>query len=133
MGKINIKFGYPTSQEELERLSERAIFHDETVEGALCYEFEITLTSLANKQSPENFFDLVFLAVSGHKVVAPKVRFSSYLENGHRLPMMELKDDFLISEDIVRIYISDDLIDGLGELYQTEFDYEYAGFERLES
>ena len=47
--------------------------------------------------------------------------------------MMELKDDFLISEDIGRIYISDDLIDGLGELYQTEFDYEYAGFERLES
>lgn len=133
MGKIHIKFGYPASQEELERLSERAVFYDETVEGALCYEFEKILTSLIERKGSENFFDLVFFAVSGHKVVAPKVRFSSYLENGHRLPMMELKDDFLLSEDNGRIHISDDLIHGLGELYQAEFDYEYVGFQSLES
>lgn len=131
MGKINIKFGYPTSQEELERLSERAIFHDETVEGALCYEFERTLTSLVNKRSPENFFDLVFFALSGQKVSSPKVRFCSYVENGHRLPMMELMDDYLISNERGKIHITDDLINGVGELYQTEFDYGYAGFERF--
>ncbi|MBU3582016.1 hypothetical protein ICN19_08300 [Polynucleobacter sp. AP-Capit-er-40B-B4] len=131
MGKINIKFGYPTSQKEFEQLSERAIFHDESIESALCYEFEKTLNSLIKGQDSENFFDLVFFVVSGQKVTAPKVRFSSYVENGHRLPMIEFRDDYLMSIGANRINLSDELVDGLGELYQTEFNYEYAGFERV--
>ena len=131
MGKINIKFGYPSSQEEQEKLSDRAVFHDESVEGALCFEFEKTLTSLIKREGPDNFFDLVFFALLGQKVTAPKVGFSSYIENGHRLPMMELQEDFLMSKDKKRIHISDLLIDDVGELYQTEFDYEYVCFERM--
>ena len=133
MGKINIKFGYPSSLEEIEKLSERAVFYDESVEGALCYEFKRTLTSLAKRKGAENFFDLVFFVISGQKVVSPKVRYRSYIENGHSLPMVELDDDFLISKDGDKIQISDDFINVLGELYCAEFDYDYAGFERIDT
>lgn len=131
MGKINIKFGYPTSSEELDLLSDRAVNNDCSVETALCFEFGCLLDSLSKKKEKENFFDLVFFVAAQRKVVAPKIHFDVYFENGHKLPMMVLENDYLQLQDSKNLFISNDFVDELGNIYQTEFDYEYVGLERV--
>ena len=44
--------------------------------------------------------------------------------------MIVLEDEYLRVEDSERLFISDEFIDVLGKNLQTEFDYEYVGFER---
>lgn len=132
MGIIHIKFGYPTSTEGQELLSNRAVENDCSVEHALCFEFECLTDHLVKPKNNENFFDLVFLIASQKQVISPKVTYSSYIHNRNRLPMLVLDEDYLISrKDSLRISITKKMIDELGQIYQTEFDYEYVGFERV--
>ena len=70
------------------------------------------------------------MVASQRQVIAPRVSFDTYKENGHKLPMIVLEDEYLRVEDSERLFISDEFIDVLGKNLQTEFDYEYVGFER---
>lgn len=133
MAPINIKFGYPTSTEEQERLSERAIANGCSLEYALCFEFERLLDFLATRKGEESFFDLVFLVISEKSKTAPKVSFGTYCENGYKLPMVVLEDEYLMVGGSERLFITNKFIDSFGEIYQTEFDYEYVGLERVMS
>jgi hypothetical protein len=130
MGKINLKFGYPTSIEEEELLSERAIKNDCTVEVELCLGFERLLETLNKRKGNENFFDLIFFLISEIEVQSPKISYDTYLDNSNRLPMLVLESDFLKVGRSEKLFISNELIHELGKIYQTEFDYEYIGFER---
>jgi hypothetical protein len=131
MTKINIKFGYPISLEEQELLSERAVEKDCSVERALCFEFAWIANSLLKRKEKENFFDLVFFVISKRKVIAPKIICSSYIHNRNRMPMLVLEKDFLVlAKDSEQISISKGMVDEFGQIFQTEFDYEYVGFER---
>lgn len=127
---IHIKFGHPTSFEEQGKLSDRAVHNDYPLEEALCFEFESLLDSLIKKKGNESFFDLVFFVSVGKQVKAPKIHFATYMENGHKLPMMVINGSHLKTADSELIPITDHYIDELGQLYQDEFDYEYVGFER---
>ena len=131
MGKILIKFGYPTSLEEQERLSDRAILNDCSIEAALCFEFGRLLDSLNARKPEENFFDLIFLVVTERQAICPEISFSTYVESGYKLPMMVLGGDHLRVGDSEKLFITDTFIDELGQIYQTEFDYEYVGCERI--
>ena len=133
MGKINIKFGYPTSLEEQELLSDRAILNDCTIETTLCFEFERLLDLLNARKPKENFFDLIFLVITHRQAISPKISFDTYVESGYKFPMMVLNGDYLRIGDSERLFISNAFIDELGKIYQTEFDYEYAGCERITS
>lgn len=130
MGKINIKFGYPTSLEEQELLSERAIENNCSIETALCFEFRRLLDSLISRKDKNSFFDLIFLVISERSVISPRVGFGVYIESGYKLPMIVLEDFYLKLENSERIFITDEFIDELGKIYQVEFDYEYVGFKR---
>ena len=131
MGKIKIKFGYPTSIEEQDRLSNRAIRNDCSIETELCHSFRYSIDSLGIRKGKENFFDLVFLVITDKEVRSPAISFNTYLENGFKLPMMILESDYLRVGRSERLFISNEFINELGKLYQLEFDYEYVGFERV--
>ncbi len=133
MGKINIKFGHPISEEEQELLSERAIERDCSIETELCAGFEYLLKSLINRAGKDKFFDLIFLVITGKQAISPKVSFKTYYENGNKYPMIVLEGDYLRVADSERLFISNEFIDELGEIYQTEFNYEYVGCERVTS
>ena len=45
--------------------------------------------------------------------------------------MMVLQDEYLQLRGSKRLFISNAFIDELGKIYQTEFDYEYVGCERI--
>jgi hypothetical protein len=132
MSRIAIRFRYPSSIPEQELLSQRAVEKDSSVEHALCFEFGRLAESLAKPKGRENFFDLVFLIASKKQVISPKVTCSSYIENGKRMPMLILQNDYLISlDDSIKIPITSEMLDELGQIYQTEFDYEYVSYQRL--
>jgi hypothetical protein len=131
MGKINIKFGHPTSLEEQELLSERAILNDFSIEAALCFEFRRLLDSLNARKHKDNFFDLIFLVITQRQAISPKISFDTYIEGGYRYPMMVLESDYLRIGESERLFISNAFIDELGKIYQTEFDYEYVGCESI--
>ena len=130
MGKINVKFGHPTSLEEQELLSERAIERGCSIETELCAGFEYLLNSLINRAGKDKFFDLIFLVITGKQAKSPMVSYGTYSENGYKFPMTVLEDDYLRIEGSERLFISNDFVSELGKIYQTEFDYEYAGLER---
>jgi len=132
MGKIKIKFGYPTSIEEQEMLSERAIENDCSIETALCFEFKYLLHSFI-KRKDKSFFDLVFLVIVEKEVRSPRISFGIYIENGYKFPMIVLEDDYLKVGRSEKLFISNEFIDEFGKFYQTEFDYEYVGLERAAS
>jgi len=132
MGKIKLKFGHPTSIEEQELLSERAIEKDCSIETALCFEFKFLLDSFT-KRKDKSFFDLVFLVIAEKEVRSPRISFDTYLENGYKFPMMVLEDDYLKIGRSERLFVSNEFINELGKFYQTEFDYEYVGLERVMS
>lgn len=131
MGKINVKFGHPTSLEEQELLSERAIDRDCSIEAELCAGFEYLLNSLINRAGKDKFFDLIFLVITGKQAKSPMVSYGVYFENGYKFPMIVMEDDYLRMEGSERLFISNDFVNELGKIYQTELDYEYVGFERV--
>ena len=130
MGKINVKFGYPSSIEEQELLSDRAIKGDCSIEAELCTGFEYLLKYLNNRKGKENFFDLIFLVITERQAISPTVSYESYFENGYKLPMIVLEDDYLKVELKEKLFITNEFINEIGKIFQTEFDYEYVGFER---
>ena len=131
MGKIFIKFGFPSSIEEQEKLSERAVFYDCSVEESLCYEFKCIIDSLVKRKDKENFFDLVFLVAAQRHVICSKASPSIYFEHGKKLPMIVLAKEYLVAvDDSSQISITKKMLDEVGEMFQTEFDYEYVGYER---
>ena len=132
MGKIRLRFGYPTSIEEQEKLYDRAIEKDCSIETALCFEFKFLLDSFA-KRKDNSFFDIVFLVIAEKEVRSPRISFDTYFENGYKFPMMVLEDDYLKVGRSKRLFISNEFINELGKFYQTEFDYEYVGLERVMS
>ena len=131
MGKIKIKFSYPNSSEEQDLLSERAIRNDCSIEAELCLGFKCLLDSLNRRKGKENFFDLIFLVIAEQQAMSPRVSYGTYLENGYKFPMLILEGDYLRIGDSERLFISNAFIDELGKIYQTEFDYEYVGLERV--
>jgi hypothetical protein len=133
MERIHIKFGYPTSLEEQDLLSDRAIFNDCSIETALCFEFGRLLDSLNARKPKENFFDLIFLVITQKQAASPNISFGTYTQSGYKFPMMILEGNYLRIEGAERLFITDAYIDELGMIYQTEFDYEYVGCERVTS
>lgn len=131
MGLINIRFGYPSSLEEQELLSSRAIENDCSIEAALCFEFKSLLNFLVTKKDGDNFFELIFLVITQKAKTAPGIKFGTYYENGHKLPMIVLEDDHLKLSESERLFISNQFVNEFGKIYQTEFDYEYVGFDRV--
>lgn len=130
MAIIRVKFGHPLTSKGQENISEWAIEHDCTLDEALFGAFEKLATFLVKPKGNENFYDLAFLIASQKQVISPKVTSSSYIKNGNRLPMLVLENDYLVSVlSHERIALTKKMIDEIGQLYQTEFDYEYAGFE----
>lgn len=130
MGKIRIKFGYPGSIEELNLLSERAIRNNYSIESELCLGFKCLLDSLNRRKGEENYFDLIFFLIVEKELRSPRISFDTYLENGYKLPMVVLEDEYLKVGHKEKLYISNEFINELGKNLQTEFDYEYVGFER---
>jgi hypothetical protein len=132
MAIIRVKFGHPITPKGQENISERAIEEDCTLDEALCKAFNKLASFLAKPKGSENFFDLVFLMASQKQVISPKATCSSYVESGNRMPMLVLERDYLVSlKDFCRIPLTEEMINEVGQLYQTEFDYEYVGFERI--
>lgn len=94
MGKINLKFGYPSSIEEQELMSERAIRNDCSIETEVCLGFKRLLDSLNRRKGGENYFDLIFFLIVEKELRSPRISFDTYLESGYKLPMMVLEDDY---------------------------------------
>lgn len=132
MAIIRVKFGHPITSNGQENISERAIEEDCSLDEALFGAFEKLATFLVKPKGNENFFDLAFLIASQKQVMSPKATCSSYIESGNRMPMLLLERDYLVSlKDFCRIPITKEMINEVGQLYQTEFNYEYVGFERI--
>lgn len=132
MPKIEIRFGslIPPDLEEI--LNKRAIDWNCSFEFVFLESFQYLMeNTLLKRKKGENYFDLAFLIALDHSVLAPKVKFDTYLSNSFRLPMIVLSNDHLTRiPSKEKIFIEDDLIDIVGNGFEEHFDYEYVGFVR---
>ena len=134
MGKINIKFGYPTSGELEDLFNLNAIEDNCSLEQSLFNSFNKLTSFLAKADKGErNFFDLAFITcLKVGEIIAPKITNTTYVFNGHKLPMLIVEKEYAKQvQSGNKILISDAAIDEFGMFFQDEFDYEYAGFERI--
>lgn len=132
MSKIEIHFGglIPPRLEEI--LNKRAIDWDCSFEFTFLESFQYLLENTLLKQKKgENYFDLAFFIALDQSVIAPKVKFDTYLNNSFRLPMIVLANDHVTqAPSKEKIFINDELIDIIGNGLEEHFDYEYVGFVR---
>jgi len=134
MGKINIKFGYPTSGELEDLFVSNAIEDNCSLEQSLFNSFNKLTSFLAKADKGErNFFDLAFITcLKVGEIIAPKITNTTYVFNGHKLPMLIVEKEYAKQvQSGNKILISDAAIDEFGMFFQDEFDYEYIGFERV--
>ena len=132
MAILRIKFAHPLTLKGQQNISDWAIENDCSLDEALFLVFEKLAKFLVKPKGNENFFDLTFLITSQKQVISPKVTCSSYIEGDSRMPMLVLENDYLVSvEGSERIALTKEMINEFGQLYQTEFDYEYVGFEKV--
>jgi hypothetical protein len=86
---------------------------------------------LKKNKTGEDYFDLSFFIILNEHVSVPKVKFDTYKHNSYKLPMLVFNRDY-VSNKLTneRLYLSDEVINQLGEYFEENFDYEYVGFVR---
>jgi hypothetical protein len=85
----------------------------------------------ANKDN-QNYFDLVAADEFDQTVQLPKISFGIYRHRGYALPKMIINGFHLIAtESDEACFISNRLIDVVGNYLEDTFEFEYWGFQRV--
>jgi hypothetical protein len=130
---IELHFGNSINTGFEEVINERAIEWGCSFELAYIHSLKNLFNTVLLKKNKtgEDYFDLSFFIILNEHVSVPKVKFDTYKHNSYKLPMLVFNRDY-VSNKLTneRLYLSDEVINQLGEYFEENFDYEYVGFVR---
>lgn len=130
---IELHFGNSINTGFEEVINERAIEWGCSFELAYAHSLKNLLNNVLLKKNKtgEDYFDLSFFIILNEHVSVPKVKFGTYKHNSYKLPMLVFNRDYVSNKSTSeRVYLSDEVINQLGEYFEENFDYEYVGFVR---
>jgi len=133
MAKIELYFGNPTTDEEWEMVEAEARAGDLCIESAVIQDFySIVRPLLVKTKDDENYFELVICCISGVSVTLPAITMGAYKHNGFVLPKMMIHGDTALERETnQRIVISKEWIEGLGQEFEYERNFEYFDFKLI--
>jgi len=130
---IELHFGNSINTGFEEVINERAIEWGCSFELAYIHSLKNLFNTVLLKKNKtgEDYFDLSFFIILNEHVSVPKVKFDTYKHNSYKLPMLVFNRDY-VSNKLTneRLYLSDEVINQLGDCFEENFDYEYVGFVR---
>lgn len=132
VSNVELRFGPPSTKNQEELTSSRAIEHDVSVERVLLVDFEYLLTNVWMKKDGENIFELLILIYTGESVICPDVRFGTYIHNGYKYPKLVIHGDYLsLKNSSGRLWLNDETVEAIGKELDAYFEYEFFGFTRI--
>ena len=131
MAKIELYFGNPTTEREWEMVEAEARAGDICIESAVIQDFySIVRPLLVKTNDDENYFELVICCISGVSVTLPAITMGAYKHNGFVLPKMTIHGDYAVEKETnQRIVISKEWIEGIGQDFEYERNFEYFDFK----
>ena len=132
VSNLELRFGLPTTREKEERINKIAIECGISVEKALISEFEDMFTNNWMRADGENIFELLLLIATGERVSCREVMFGTYQESGTQYPKATILADYLnLKNSSRRIWVNDEVIEGMGKELDANFEYEFVEFLRI--
>jgi len=131
MAKIELYFGNPTTDKEWEMVEAEARAGDICIESAVIQDFySIVRPLLVKTKDDENYFELVLCCLYGVSVTLPRITMGAYKHNGFVLPKITIHGDYAIERETnQRLVISKEWIEGLGQEFEYERNFEYFDFK----
>lgn len=133
MPKIELLLGGPTTAEREDDIEEVIYDSNISMETAVILRVKALIKWLSGSNKEDrNYFDLVASDDIDHPVQLPKISFGVYRHRGYVLPKMIINGFDLITAETGNAYfISNRLIDVIGNYLEDEFEFEYWGFQRV--
>ena len=135
MAKINLFFGNPSTNERFMDVEKRSINCETSIENENIISFNCFFTSLARGDAEDNFenyFDMHLSRILGVKVNLPLLELGTHHSNQHHFPMFTILGDTLQeTETSKKLFITDNIINKIGENFDLSFEFEYLGFKRI--
>lgn len=132
VSNIELRFGYPSSQEKEARINENSISLEISVNRMMLIDFEELFDNVLMKKGRENVFELLLFVALGQKVICQKVSRGTYLHNGTIFPKVTIHGDYLDKADSTgRVWLNDETINTVGREFDNYFEYEYVEFLRF--
>lgn len=133
MAKIELLLGGPTTFQREDEIEEVIYDLNISMETAVIVRVRSLIQWLSgvNKDN-KNYLDLVAGDDIDHPVKLPKISFGVYRHRGYVLPKMIINGfDLIATETGEKCFISNRLIDVIGDYLEDVFEFEYWGFKRI--
>lgn len=133
MAKIELYFGHPQDEKNLDIIEDHAYNQNINIETAVIRGFQ-SLHQILNNRNKDNdtFFELILVCGYSTWSTLPKITTGVYRHRGFVYPKLVIHGDTGIFKDTSEIFfLSDEYINFIGEEVEKEFDYEYFGLQRL--
>jgi len=133
MAKIELYFGHPQNDKNLDSIEDHAYYQNINIETAVIRGFQSLHQVLTKRnENNETFFELILIRGFSIWCKFPKVTTSVYRDRGFVYPKLVIHGDTGINKESSEIiFLSDEYINYIGMEVDKEFDYEYFGFKRL--
>ena len=130
--KIEILFGNPSSDKKLQDIEKYSIELDFSLEKMLLYDFEDRFTNQWFRAGREDIFYLMCVYLFNLQVKPSKITHGIYKYKGVSYPKIVIHDDYWDRIDTNgRVWINDEIAEGLGREMDALFDIEYVEFKRI--
>jgi hypothetical protein len=134
MAKIELLFGWPTSQEEEISVENCAYNWDVSIETAVIKQFRFWINHLTKKSNDDgdNFFELLLFIECNELFYLPKISAGIYRHNGFVLPKMIINGDYGVDKTSgSMVLLSENHINAIGSRFEDEIGYEYFEYARI--
>jgi hypothetical protein len=133
MAKIELYFGHPQEEENIDAIERRACNQDINIETSVIRGFQ-SLHQILTRRNEDNdtFFELVLICGFSIFCQFPKVTTGVFRHKGFVHPKIVIHGDTCVYKDSnKRFFLTDEYINYIGKEMDREFDYEYFGFKRI--
>ena len=133
MAKIELYFGHPQREENLNGFENVVCNQDINIETAVIRGFQ-DLHRVLTRRNVDNdtFFELILICGFSIFCQFPRVTTGVYQHKGFVYPKIVIHGDTGIYKGSKkRFFLSDEYINYIGTEMDKEFDYEYFGFKRF--
>jgi hypothetical protein len=133
MAKIELYFGHPQDDKNLDGIEDHAYNQNINIETAVIRGFQSLHKVLTTRnEDNDTFFELILICGFSIWCKFPKVTTGVYRDRGFVYPKLVIHGDTGINKESSEIFfLSDEYINFIGKEVDKEFDYEYFGFKRL--
>lgn len=133
MAKIHLHFGQPLLDDGIDDLERWAYNQEVSIETANISSFQTVMRALIDgNEGGDTYFALCLYPLFDEKLIYPRITLEHYIYKQTRYPKLTIHGDHLGGlETKSRYFITPELVDHLGKIIESDFDFEYVEHNRV--